>query len=402
MNNMIKKLVSIFTALACVVCVFCSSSCTETDKVAETSATETSVIESTSAIETSVIEATSVMEATSLIDYTKQPKQKAVVIACSDFQGSTDFSSAENVNRIGNRINEAGIEKADGFLFCGDFSLQLNNNPSDSESGIKALTNQITKSFGISTDKMVLGQGNHDPIGTKGSSPSGDNDPKSKAYGVFLINENDYMWQQGKNTTDGNVDVGDDAETVKATANKLKAYLDEKVQTKFNRPIFVLSHLPLHCSNRTEQGDNQYAKYIFDVLNEGAEQGLNIIFLFGHNHSQGYDNYLGGSCIFYKPGDSIFVSTKTKWDYMNSNLEYTKQKLKFTYMNAGYVGYFNPGEESAPDTSLTMTVFKIDGNSVVISRYDSHGIHNLKCSGSGTFKENYADTTVYESPITIK
>lgn len=186
MNKMIKKLISIFTVLACVVCVFSSSSCAETDKVAETSAIETSVIESTSATETSVIEATSVMEATSLIDYTKQPKQKAVVIACSDFQGSTDFSSAENVNRIGNRINEAGIEKADGFLFCGDFSLQLNNNPSDSESGIKSLTNQITKSFGISTDKMVLGQGNHDPIGTKGSSPSGDNDPKSKAYGVFF------------------------------------------------------------------------------------------------------------------------------------------------------------------------------------------------------------------------
>ena len=74
-------------------------------------------------------------------------------------------------------------------------------------------------------------------------------------YGVFVINEDDYMWRNS------------DKSLIQQTANNLQSYLDAKVTAKYAKPIFVVSHLPLHYSMRTKNdGDGKYAI----ALNDGC------------------------------------------------------------------------------------------------------------------------------------
>ena len=223
-------------------------------------------------------------------------------------------------------------------------------------------------------------QGNHDPDTTIGLTPYGANDPFGAPYGLYVINEDNYT------------DLGDGGE---ATAEDLKVYLDQKVASGWNKPIFVVSHVPLNFSMRTISGKNaRTAMPIVDVLNEAGANGLNIIFLFGHNHSSGYDNYIGGGSVYLKKGDTMLVP-----NYDNYLLA-DEVSLNFTYMTAGYIGYYGTTVNGA-DGALTMTMFRIqkDG-SVIIGRYDANGIHNLKSAGAKNTDKGDTmepDLTVYES-----
>ena len=171
--------------------------------------------------------------------------------------------------------------------------------------------------------------------------------------------------------------------------------MDQKVASGWNKPIFVVSHVPLNFSMRTHKGQNaRTAMPIVDVLNEAGNNGLNIIFLFGHNHSGGYDNYIGGGSVYLKKGDTMLVP-----DYDNYLLP-AEVTLNFTYMTAGYIGYYGSTSGGA-DGNLSMTMFRIqkDG-SVIIGRYTADGLHELKAEGvkneeRGDIME--ADPTVYES-----
>ena len=69
--------------------------------------------------------------------------------------------------------------------------------------------------------------------------------------------------------------------------------------------------------------------------------------------------------------------------------EYQEVELKFTYMNSGYVGYH---VEQGADWTLTMTTFKIQADgSVIISRYDENGFHNLKSKGVAHTPNEYIE-----------
>ena len=314
-------------------------------------------------------------------------EESVVVLACSDFQGKNDAAGQAQVSEIIQSIKQDGISEIDGFLCCGDYSRDYIGNADASGSGIRALKETIAGEYG-SDIQAVLVKGNHDPVGTVGLSHSGDNDPSGNMegqYGVFVINENDYPWFNNSESTIIN------------TADNLRSYLEEKKAADFQKPIFVLSHLPLHYSMRTqEEGDGKYARYLFDVLNEAGRNGLNIIYLYGHNHSKGWDDYLGGSSVCLKYGDTINIATD-QWD-----LE--PQNLCFTYMNAGFVGYYSSVNEGS-ETALTMTLFEIRGNQVEIRRYDRNGLHDLKSRGVRNDYKNeilYApNETVYGSPCVI-
>ena len=174
--------------------------------------------------------------------------------------------------------------------------------------------------------------------------------------------------------------------------------LNKKLAEKFTGPVFVLSHLPLHYSYRSRSiGDTQYASYIFDVLNEAAGKGLNIFFLFGHDHSSGWDDYLGASSICLEKGDTINIC-KT-----GNRFKWTENTLNFTYMNAGYTGYYD--NHNGGDDALTMTVFRITDTDVTVTRYDKNGRHNVASAGvSNSYKreKGYApNTDVKGSPLTI-
>lgn len=295
------------------------------------------------------------------------------VIACSDFQNENGNDAGKVVVQdILAAMAQDGVTSADGFLCCGDYDYEY----VETSQGVSALKEAVS---GVVTANMVFVQGNHDQvaIGTAGMSPSGKNDPASGAYGVFVINEDDYMW------------FNDNEATVKRTAQNLKAYLNEKRTAQFDKPIFVVSHLALNYSMRTyNDGDGKYAHYIFDVLNEAGEAGLNIFFLYGHNHSNGWDDYLGGASIYLSKGDKILISQGDQHNY-------EEKTLQFTYMNAGYVGYYR--NVNGADDALTMTVFQISDSQVTVARYDASGRHVLKSEGK---RNNYKQEGDIANPYT--
>ena len=307
------------------------------------------------------------------------------VIAGSDFQNlNGDAARAQTVTKILTQMQNAGYTKADGFLFCGDYDYSTVNNQTSTEAGITALKNAVTGTYGTLTDeRMVLVEGNHDAATANGLATSGAHD--AAEYGVFVINEDDYMWRNS------------DKSRIQQTANNLQSYLDAKVTAKYAKPIFVVSHLPLHYSMRTRNdGDGKYANYIFDVLNAAGANGLNIIFLYGHDHSNGWDDYLGGAAVYLAKGDQINIAQA-------SQTVFKEETLNFTYMNAGFTGYYE--NHNRADDTLTMTVFRITDDTVTVERYSDAGVHKLKSAGvTNSYKNEsgYApNTTVYESPQTI-
>lgn len=178
-------------------------------------------------------------------------------------------------------------------------------------------------------------------------------------------------------------------------AENLTDYLNEKIESGYDRPIFVLSHLPLHYSMRTQvDGDGIYASYLFNAMNEAGKKGLNIFYLYGHDHSNGWDDYLGGAAVYLPKGDGIQIAKR------GNRSAFTVETLAFTYMNAGFIGYYN--NENKSDDALTMTLFQIKGNEVTVSRYDKDGIHNLKSAGvRNAFRNEKGydpNTDVYPSP----
>ena len=311
--------------------------------------------------------------------YAVSDLSETIIVGMSDFQASTDAKGQAQVEAIlsGAIADEYGI--FDGIFGVGDYSAQMGYDVA--LPGLQALNEAI--------DPYVMGnkiftEGNHDDPNLPGLAPSGNNDPIGAKYGVYVINEEDYD------------QYGNGGE---ATAAALQTYFDEKLADESwgNKPIFVLCHVPLHYSMRTETSNNaKTARPMVDVLNEAGAEGLNIIFLFGHNHSGAYDDFLGGGAVYLKKGDSMIVpeygdNYKYNWETVT---------LNFTYMNVGYVGYCADHGVGA-DTDLTVTVYRIQADgSVIISRWDQDGIHNLKSKGvkntviMDTFEP---DETVYAS-----
>ncbi len=306
----------------------------------------------------------------------KASQNTTVLIAASDFQSYVDthYTCRDQMNEIFRQIRK-DYSHADGFLFMGDYYHDYSNY--QSEFGIQMMTQTVLNAgFGIEEEAIIKVQGNHDYVGTRYLSPSGNNDPDSGEYGVFVINEDDYMWFAGTQSQNGSENVAQHAARVQQTAENLAEYLEEKIEENYTAPIFVLSHLPLHYSMRTfVHGDGRYARYIYDELEYGANNGLNIVFLFGHNHSHGWDHHLGGSSIYLTRGDTINIGVPS------DTKACVEETLGFTYLNAGYIGYFSTDYNEAVDTALTMTVYEITDGELIIKRYDKNGLHNLKSAG---------------------
>ena len=307
------------------------------------------------------------------------------VIAGSDFQNPYgNDAGAKTVTSILTQMQKVGYTEADGFLFCGDYDYSTVGDKDSTEAGITALKNAVTGVYTtLKDDRMVMVEGNHDHADASGLATSGAHD--ADEYGVYVINEDDYMWRNSDKTI------------IQNTANALDNYLDSKIKEGYQKPVFVVSHLPLHYSMRTKNdGDGMYANYIFDVLDAAGEAGLNIIYLYGHDHSNGWDDYLGGSSVYLAKGDKINIAQASKEVF---NVE----TLDFTYMNAGFTGYYENHNDA--DDALTMTVFSITDDNVQVERYSANGKHNLKSAGVTNSYKNESgyepNRTVSESPQTI-
>ncbi len=305
-----------------------------------------------------------------------------VVIACSDFQNKSCTSTnhqpgADAVQGILDAMNDEGITYADGFICCGDYYYTGEDNTTNSRNGIAALDGCITDNFGADVDRVYV-QGNHDSYSVSALASTGAHD--SDDYGVYVIDEDDYSSYSTSLSQTQSVAAG------------LSAYLQDKIDAGYDKPVFVATHVPLHAGPRTlfTRGTGNdydktalYSKPIVDVLNEAGEE-LNIIYICGHNHSCDHDAYLGGSAYFFTKGDQILVADGSGTrDYTH----FAYEDLNFTYMNAGYVGYYDSYSDA--DSTLTMTSFEITGNRVEINRYDANGLHVLKHEGYHTgYKSN--------------
>ena len=301
-------------------------------------------------------------------------EKETIIIAGSDYQ--TNDGTA-HIAQIMVAMEKDGI-KPDKLFFGGDYSLE--HSASTSQKGITQLKNYFSSY--MDEKDMIFAQGNHDKDATEanGLTGWGNMDPAYGDYGLYIVEDPTVAQEWGSY----------DAASVAA----LQLYLEKKIEIGFSKPIFIMNHFPLHWSYRTQKdgvGTNAYR--FFNVINAAAAQGLNIIYLFGHNHSNGYDDSMGGSSIFLKKGDTIQIC-------QGSKKEYKDETLNFTYINSGYTGYYTSPMETAEDT-LTMSVFRIRGNEVIISRYSKDGISNLKSAGventSFTYENMPAvNTDVYE------
>ena len=313
-----------------------------------------------------------------------------VVIAGSDFQNkSGDEAGAATVTSILTQIQK-DYTSVDGFLFAGDYDQDTHNSNTEVTKGITALMQAVQDKYtNINYDNTILVQGNHDNA-HNAIDATGAND--ADEYGVYVLNEDDYTAYGGSLSNSRTLAAG------------LTAYFNEKIAAGYNKPVFVVSHVPLHAGPRVaHDGTAKYAEPIFDAINDAAKD-LNIIFLFGHNHSKDHDAFLGGSAIYLEKGDTLYVAN-------GSTTTFVEKTLNFTYMNAGYVGYYE--DYSDADSALTMTTFEIVGNEVTIRRYDANGSHVLKHAGAHTtypysnndaanFKNIVsANTATYDSPQTV-
>ena len=191
------------------------------------------------------------------------------VLAGSDFQNpdNNHNDGAAYVTKLLDQIQKAGYDTMDGFLFAGDYDYGFD----DSHLGKAALQSAVQAVYGTDMHEIYV-EGNHDreyfqdvDLVMNGTlSPGGANDTDD--YGVYVIHERDYMWEAADY----------DPATIENTAVKLDAYLDAKVDVKYDNPIFVITHLPLHYTMRTyDVGDGMYANRLFDVLNDAGSQGPN-------------------------------------------------------------------------------------------------------------------------------
>ena len=280
-----------------------------------------------------------------------EPVPDAVVVACSDFQNFEDSngggytgSYTNNLALVNGILDAMDYPAIDGFVCGGDYNFtETMNSVSQTQTGIAALHDAVAARYPeLPDERIVMVQGNHDAAGTPGMAVTGPYE--ADAYSLYVINEDDYM------------DRNTDEARIKATADKLAAWLSEKAAAEYSRPIFVATHLPLHFTTRTQKnGDGQYAHYLFDVLNEYGEQ-LNIIFLFGHNHAFGYDSYMGASSVLLQRG--WFKYTKRK--YGEGRRIFKMSPLHHHYQKEGIPALIQSPAHAIPEAKI-VTRFWIVG-----------------------------------------
>lgn len=162
-------------------------------------------------------------------------------------------------------------------------------------------------------------------------------------YIIYAINEIDFPLTSFT-FFDGTSDEA------KATANKtigdLKNFLEEQKDTGAGKVIFILSHVPLHRA----RNDNPYGYAMALMLNNVIDNDLDVVFLWGHNHTQdATQNY----------------KNRNEQVTFNDNGTGRTLNIKFIYAAAGYIN------GSSTNTSVTDsgTVATVTDTQIILTRY---------------------------------
>lgn len=308
------------------------------------------------------------------VTYPENPIEPEVkehqIFFASDYQGDPAESNLQAISR---RIKEAGVtpERA---VWCGDYvdGMVYEDGADVAQSDTIPHLNTIKSIMSSQWPELqyMFLQGNHDYSGyiTDGTFN------KTGAYEfedyiVYIINEDDFPWWQGVDSNYSNASAN--KETVQKTADKLKAFFDEKIEEGCKKPVLIATHIPLNWSARSTTGttwwmDNIYSNILFPVINEAAGK-LDVVYLFGHNHSDGYDNEIGGSVNYLGVGDMMKVPDGT-----NGTRNYTNELINFTYLNAGYIGKVSTNLQPSISTASIIT---INDKEIKIDKYSTSGIY---------------------------
>ncbi len=311
---------------------------------------------------------------------------EATVFFASDYQEEEGWPApADVLAGILEAVKNDGKEPGN-VVYCGDYTNDpdLHDYQLSPDESIAEIRDIVQRELGsIPQEDMIFVQGNHDQL-TDEISSSGLHE--YDGYLVYVLNtQNDFPWKQGR--------VSGCLAKTRDSSQKMKECFDELIARGETRPVFIAGHVPLHFTGRTSSrhgsGDNLYSSLIFNVVNDAAKE-LDIVYMTGHNHSKGWDCYLGGSCIFKAPGDKMLIPVFD--DSARYTDTFTEETLNFTYMNAGYTGYYmNCGltelrngttdQYHAADETLTGTVCEIRPDEIIISRYSADGLHALGSEG---------------------
>lgn len=295
----------------------------------------------------------------SFYGFAKAADAYATVFSASDFQSDTCYDNLTNMMNAA--IADGITETPDAFLFGGDYTA----GSEDPEIQVPKITETVQAVYpGYDENNLIYAQGNHDSADSV-LTPTGFYEFDD--FVVYSINEDNF--KSGQSGTSGYGTV------VQTLADTVAVKLENLVKTGDNRPVFVITHVPLHHSSRSSYGDNLYSKYLFDVLNEYGTE-LDIIFLFGHNHSSTYDDYIGGAVNYIAKGEEIRIPIPDTTKQGATG--YTDETLNFTYMNCGYVGYSNNSSSSTSTKALTMSAFEICPVSIEITRYTTTGVYTTE------------------------
>lgn len=299
------------------------------------------------------------------------PEPLTTVFFASDYQQEDGYPvPAETLKALLDTLTEQDIV-INHAVFGGDYSnvhgkSNYNYGPNANIWEIRQIVADHTEH--VDPDDIVFVQGNHDMMTDMVTRPGlhdyGD-------YLVYVLNaQTEYPWRQG---------YAHEEETVRSSAERLSACLQGLIEAGDDRPVFIASHVPLHYTGWTssfkDRGDNLYASYVFDAVNEAA-QTLDIVFLVGHNHAVGWDSYLGGGCLYLGIGDTMIVADHSGGGTVTDT--YTANELNFTYLNYGYIGYV----EGYSDTSLSCTIAQIYPDKITMTRYGTEGMLPMGAAGA--------------------
>ena len=280
----------------------------------------------------------------------------ASIVTGSDFQDA-GTKAYDRFGRLLTVMKNDGLPTPDSMLVGGDYTKLLFDY---AVPGIAQIRKNLTEIYPeADAERVVCIQGNHDNV-SSGFAKTGFYD--MGAYNLYVINEDDFPWMQM-------LRPGVDR-CIKKVADDLEKHMNALIDAGDKRPVIVMTHLPLHHTSRTMYGENKYASYIFNVLNE-AGKTLDVVFLFGHQHSGDYDDYIGGSVNFLRAGETLRVPKADS----QGETAYTEETLAFTYANCGYVGYSNNSESETSTNALTLGVIQLSETNIRFVKYTEEGVY---------------------------
>ncbi|MBQ6662486.1 MAG: Ig-like domain-containing protein, partial [Firmicutes bacterium] len=161
----------------------------------------------------------------------------------------------------------------------------------------------------------------------------------------------------------------------------LTSYLNRVGNSK---PIFIITHFPLHAFSWRTIGN---AEQVINALNNAANNnGQKIVFIWGHNHSQGDPNY----DQIFAPGDSITYASNSS------------KTIQFYYAAAGCMSDSENGQSaSVKGKGLVIT---IDDSNKLSFTYLSE--RNTDATEGGTFTEQdpvaVTGVTINQSDVSVE